>query len=258
MKKLLLLLAILLFIVSCNTKNENLANNNYIPIDTIGKIDIEKMDFEKFDVVGFYKRFDYKDIKTASDTTSDFTRHRFYKKDNFGLPYNLDKINPDYYFPNFEYYTEDEMDELDINFEDSTSTYSKSFPSIAYFKNIEFDYVAFVTKKNETKPIAYLFSTIKNTDSLNFDNKISLIEKKLGAPLSKLRISNGYYTVIKSNTWLINSKYYQFYEDDELNGQRINLLVIDEKDLNTFNKEENMRFSIIHLNERKIKERYVH
>jgi|GEM_PF-1703451 len=228
--------------------------------DTTGKLNVLTIDLHKFDSDTFYKKNQYinEDLISPSDSTLDYSKYRYYKKEEFGLPYNVDQKTPAYYFPGYHYYYEEEIENFDINKSAGETvglSHTRQFEPIAYCKDLLFDYVSMVRDDKETLS-AIVFSTVRSADSLDFDNKMVSLEAKLGAPYHKLRISNGYATVIKSNTWLIDNKFYQFYEQDEMGQYRTKLLVIAPENLPKLDSEDQTRFPIIHTNEKMLKERY--
>jgi hypothetical protein len=230
--------------------------------DTTGKLNVLAIDLHEFDSDAFYKKNEYlnEDHISPSDSTLDYSRYRYYKKEEFGLPYNLDEKTPAYYFPGYHYYKEEEIEDFDINKSAGETvglSHTRQFEPIAYCKDILFDFVSMV-KDDKGALSAIVFSTVRSTDSLDFDNKMASLEAKLGAPYHKLRISNGYANVIKSNTWLIDNKFYQFYEQDEMGQYRIKLLVIAPENLTKLDSEDQTRFPIMHTNEKMLKERYTY
>jgi hypothetical protein len=231
-KGLIYLVTLGFFFISCTSNNS--------------AIDLEKIDFSR-NVKKLYSDINCIELhKIGEDTTVDYTNIGIYEIRRLGIPYHPsnEENTTKWTLPGYLYFEENENPYDNWTKEEMGN--NKCTDSIAFFKSIYFNRVDVITNP-DTLAIGMIFNTRTNKkDSTYFDKEMKTLEYKLGKPLYRNRIFNGYYTTLKSNTWIIKDKIYQFWEHyisgPEVYG--IELLIIDNKYLPLLEKEETPFISI--------------
>lgn len=243
MKKLLLLLLILPFIISCQKESNKLT-------------DIENITFENFSVENFYKTYHILDSKKVNIDSL-----RAYNRDTLiGGSYELKPF--DAYpktvqsYPDYLYYTQiqasnDHFTEKDL--EEKRVFGVTPVKEIAFFHNIKFNYANFIVDKKNNKVNGCSFITRNHAEADYYKKSLHLIREKLGKPKFTYKgfiDDNGgpvHYPLIY-DIWFLKGKMFQFSMNQVEEGaetyESITLLILNENLTDTFDSSLNMNFTI--------------
>lgn len=246
MKKLLLLLAILPFVISCQNKTDELT-------------DIEKIKFVKFSAEEFYKKNKiFNSKKVNIDSLKAYSKQKDTLVGSFEfMEFDLASSDTKFY-ENYAHYSQAKQDFDHITEEDIKEERIfgvNPVKEIAYFKNIKFNYANFIIDKRYNKIVGCLFNTRNHSETNYYKQNIDLIRSEIGKPKYTYRgftNDNGggpvHYPLIY-DVWFINGKMFQFNQNFEDGSDEdfysISLLVLDENLVDTFDSSFNTNFTIL-------------
>lgn len=243
LRKIILILAILPFVISCKEEHNRLT-------------DIEKINFDNFSPENFYKTYHILNSKKVNVDSL-----KAYNRDT--LIQGSYEVNPfDTYpkviqcYPNYTYYsqaqqTTDYLTEQDIKEERIFGVTPVS--EIAVYKNIKFNYANFIVDKRNNKIVGCIFITRNHSETDYYKKSIDLLREKLGKPKYNNRgftDDNGgpvHYPLV-NDIWFINGKMFQFnmhlLEEGAKKYESITLLILNEDLIDTFDSSFNVNFTI--------------
>jgi len=243
MRKILLLLSILPFIISCQKESSKLT-------------DIEKISFDHFSPENFYKTYHILDSKKVNvDSLKAYNRDTL-----IGGSYELSPFDAHpkeiQCYPNYSYYAQTEEMQDHITEEDIKE--KRVFgvtpvKEIALFKNIKFNYADFIVDKRNNKTVGSIFSTRNHVETDYYKKNIGLLTEKLGKPKFTYRgftDDNGgpVHYPLRYDIWFLDGKMFQFHMNFKEEGadkyESITLLILNENLTDTFDSSFNMNFTV--------------
>lgn len=243
MRKILLFLSILPFIISCQKESSKLT-------------DIEKISFDDFSPENFYKTYHILNSKKVNvDSLSAYNRDTL-----IGGSYELSPFDAHpkeiQCYPNYSYYNQ--IEEMQDHITEEDIKEKRIFgvtpvKEIALFKNIKFNYANFIADKRNHKIVGCIFMTRNHAEIDYYKKNIDLLRKKLGNPKATYRgftDDNGgpvHYPLLY-DIWFLNGKMFQFQMNLKEEGaekyESISLLILNENLTDTFDSSFNTNFTI--------------
>lgn len=243
MRKILLLLSILPFIISCQQESSKLT-------------DIEKISFDQLQPENFYKTYHILNSKKVNVDSL-----RAYQKDTLiGGSYEhgpFDAFPKEIQcYPDYSYYTQ--MEEMQDQVTEEDIKEKRIFgvipvKEIASFKNIKFNYADFIVNKRTNKVVGCIFSTRNHAETDFYKKSIGLLSEKMGKPKFTYRgfiDDNGgpVHSPLLYDIWFLNGKMFQFNMNLKEEGaekyESITLIILDENLTDTFDSSFNMNFTV--------------